>query len=241
MLIDLQRNDLLLIVRRLPLFIIEMMKQEGSKLFMAGGFIRASVSGEVASDMDFFCPTAADAERIAYALADKAGVKLHKTDNAYTVRLKTIPAQFIHRWTFAEPADVVPSFDFTIAKAVVWWDGEYMVGKCDAGFYPDLAAKRLVYCSPVRNEDAGGSLLRVLKFYQRGYRIPLSSLAAVIARLNKGLKQSTMLDYQDEEKMTRLYAGLLYEVDPLLGHDLVQAAYEDDSTTTTPKDDEAHG
>ena len=49
--------------------------------------------------------------------------------------------------------------------------GEY-VGLCNIRFYPDLAARRLVYTSPLRNEDAGGSILRVLKFYQRGYRIP---------------------------------------------------------------------
>ena len=34
-------------------------------------------------------------------------------------------------------------------------------------FYPDLAARRLVYTAPVRDEEAGGSLLRVRKFIER--------------------------------------------------------------------------
>ena len=82
---------------------------------------------------------------------------------------------------------------------------------CDPRFYADLAAKRLVYRSPERNEDAGGSMLRVLKFYQRGYRIPLDSLGAVIARLIQGVKDPILLN---EPKLARTLSGLLREVDP---------------------------
>ena len=58
---------------------------------------------------------------------------------------------------------------------------------CSGTFYQDLAAKRLRYTRPARNEDAGGSLLRVLKYYQKGYRIPLESFAGVLTRLISAL------------------------------------------------------
>jgi hypothetical protein len=128
----------------------------------------------------------------------------------------------VHRWTFSDALDVVPSFDFTIARAVFFWSGplQRWCGFCDPNFYCDLAAKRLVYCSPVRNEDAGGSMLRVLKFYQRGYRIPLDSLGAVIARMCQGVNAEagwTLDDtFRDEEQLGLKLTDLLREVDPAI-------------------------
>ena len=75
-----------------------------------------------------------------------------------------------------------------------------------------MAAKRLVYLSPVRSEDAGGSILRVLKFYKRGYNIPLDSLAAVIGRLNSGVDHRAT--HGDPAQYEKVILGLLREVDP---------------------------
>jgi hypothetical protein len=127
------------------------------------------------------------------------------------------------------------SFDFTIAMAGFWWNptGEeetYIENSevktrpagrwdsiCDEHFYEDLAAKRLRYTCPQRNEDAGGSMLRVLKFYQRGYRIPLDSLGAVISRLVMGVDQNAIVDGAEEtieRQWAKVLTGLLREVDP---------------------------
>jgi len=128
--------------------------------------------------------------------------------------------QVIHRWTYDVAEDLVQSFDFTIAKAAVWFDP--VVGwnsMCDETFYPDLAAKRLTYTSPQRNEDAGGSMLRVLKYYQRGYRIPLDSLGAVIARLMSGVEFDKIREGREEtqeKQLAKVVTGLLREVDPNL-------------------------
>jgi hypothetical protein len=57
----------------------------------------------------------------------------------------------------------------------------------------------------------------VLKFYQKGYRIPLDSLAAVVARLVNDVKVAK-LEYVKEEsreaQLTKVLTGLLREVDP---------------------------
>ena len=88
----------------------------------------------------------------------------------------------------------------------------------DDRFYADLAAKRLIYRSPLRNEDAGGSLLRVLKFYQRGYRIPLNSLGAVIARLVNAVDEEKIGAFagNHEQKLAKVLTALLHEVDPAI-------------------------
>lgn len=56
-------------------------------------------------------------------------------------------------------------------------------------------------------------MLRVLKYYQRGYRIPLDSLGAVISRVCRGFDFDKG-DFSDEEWRTKVITGLLFEVDP---------------------------
>jgi hypothetical protein len=142
--------------------------------------------------------------------ATKHGTRF--SDNAVTIFAKPV-IQIITRWTFSTPLEVIKSFDFTIASAAFWCDGQRFVAMAHDRFYSDMAAKRLHYLSPVRSEDAGGSMLRILKFYQRGYRIPLDSLGRVTARLCRGVKWEK-LDHFDEEHVGRILTGLLFEVDP---------------------------
>jgi hypothetical protein len=156
---------------------------------------------------------------------------IYTTDNAYTLTGFSPSIQIIHRWVFDAGDLVAASFDFTCCAAAFWWDGETWKSYCDERFYCDVASKRLVYRAPKRNEDAGGSMLRVLKYYQRGYRIPLDSLAKVIARLVKGVDLTRLVHAQyqigkpnktviDEAAFSFVIAGLLREVDPQIdpGH-----------------------
>lgn len=209
--------DLAWAVRRLPGNVRDLLKTHGAKVFLAGGYVRAVVSGERVSDIDLFSSSKDYSEACAKELAGDG--KPYETPNAFTVRTKPIPTQFIHRWTFTEPADAIASFDFTVAQAAIWWTGERWESCCAARFYADLAAKRLVYTSPARNEDAGGSMLRVLKFYQRGYRIPLDSLGAVVSRLCMGVEGIGGGAGMDEAWLAKIVTGLLREVDPLIDPD----------------------
>lgn len=215
----LHNQDLLWCVRRLHPAVADLLKMYPCRIFVAGGYIRAMVAGEQASDVDLFCSSADDADRFARELAGEKH-RVHRTENALTVLGFGLPVQFIHRWTFRSPADCLASFDFTIARAAFWWDVDDVAASwrsmVDPDFYADLAAKRLVYRSPIRNEDAGGSLLRVLKFYQRGYRIPLDSLGAVIARLTMGMEG---IEDMKEGRRAYVLTGLLREVDPEIDPD----------------------
>jgi hypothetical protein len=224
--IALSPHDLAWCLRLLPRNVREAMKKYGPKMVIAGGYVRSCVSHEPVNDVDVFAPSKDVAQMLAMALLPP-GTKLVETVNAYTVRGLRYTLQFIHRWTFDRPELIVPSFDFTIARAAFWYELDPPTGTlenqpghwtslCDDDFYSDLAGKRLVYCKPVRNEDAGGSMLRVLKFYQRGFRIPLDSLGAVMARMvaaiDFGLLQGKGKD--NEAGYAEILTALLIEVDP---------------------------
>lgn len=203
--------------RRMPKNLLAMMLDVGPQLVIAGGYIRSCISNEPVADIDVFCPNATTAQAFAKQIAD--GRKIIQTENAITVLGHKYPIQFITRWTYEKPEDVVPSFDFTIARAAFWRDkaADKWVSLCDESFYRDLAAKRLTYCQPRRNEDAGGSMLRVLKFYQKGSRIPMDSLGAVIARLVNGVdidKIENGKEETTEDQWSKVVTGLLREVDP---------------------------
>ena len=209
--INLRDEDRKWCLRRLPKVVIATMEKAGPSLVVAGGFIRSCIANEPVNDIDLFS-TSVDAAKAWASVIAGGEYKVHETENAFTIRMK-MPVQIIHRWVFDEPEKVIPSFDFTIARSAIWHQASSWMGLCDERFYCDLAAKRLVYCSPVRNEDAGGSLLRVLKFYQRGYRIPLDSMGAVIARLMKGVDLE-QINIHNEDDVAKIVTGLLHEVDP---------------------------
>lgn len=214
----LRPDDIAWCVRRTPGRVVDALRAEPGRLFLAGGFIRACVANEKVNDVDLFVPSAECAEQVAVTIANGDESRLYRTANALSIRGGGPMVQVIHRWTFDRPEDAIASFDFTIAAAAIWHDGETWRSTCHPDFYSDLAARRLVYLSPRREEEPGGSMLRVLKFYQRGYRIPLDSLGAIVARLCMGVDPNDGMA-ATEEGLARVITGLLREVDPTVDPD----------------------
>jgi len=204
--------DMHFCVRRLPAKLRKMLMNHGKKIIIAGGYIRSIVAGERISDIDIFAGDRKTSEIFATEL--QGNDKFYRTDNAFTVTNLPISVQFIFRWVYDQPIEVLNSFDFTICQAAIWFDHESKIwdSVCGDWFYQDVAAKRLTYLSPIRNEDAGGSILRVLKYYQRGYRIPLDSFGAVITRLIRGIDLEKIWD--EDDRIQEVITGLLFEVDP---------------------------
>ncbi len=210
---NLNNFDLNRVLRFLPLNVKSLMEQEFwvNKIYIAGGFIRDLVSGDRVNDIDLFVNNKAEAELLFAIL--KENHKTVITDNAFTICSK-LPIQIIHRWTFNTPEEVLLSFDFTVCSSAVYYTKDSgWKGICHDDFYSDLAAKRLIYLSPKRDEAPGGSIIRVLKFYKRGYNIPLNNLSKVIARL--------MVDAEDcykkensEDSLHKYVDNKLFEVDP---------------------------
>ncbi|MBU8540203.1 hypothetical protein [Falsiroseomonas tokyonensis] len=227
-------DDMHRILTSMPKDAVKMLKDNSPRLFLAGGSIRAMIAGESVSDWDFFGPTKEALELAARRLADarEPKGKLYKTKNAFTVLgHPRTPVQFISRWLYDDPAALLQSFDFSVARAVIWWDGVGWQSLCDALFYPDLAAKRLRYMQPDRNEDAGGSMLRVQKFLHRGYHIAPESLGRVMARITtrmRGEASPQNAGEPDEAWHGRVITGLLRQVDPLTVVDGLEMRGDDD-------------
>lgn len=212
---ELTSGDLRLVVSRIPRDIRSMMQEQG--LFVGGGFIRETIAGNPASDIDMFGSEKVGLKASAEYLASRrGGAKTHETDNAITVIAHPrLPVQFITRWLFSDAEALMNSFDFTVCQAVLWFDRKkhQWQSVVSDGFYPDLAARRLTYTFPVRDEEAGGSMLRVRKFLQRGWNIQAWALAGVIARVALA---ANITDDTDEQSATHAISRRLFEVDPLL-------------------------
>ena len=218
----LTHQDLQFVVRRLPKDVRELMQT--LPIFVAGGFIRETIAGGDIKDIDLFGPSKEELSGFAQVLASQREVKPHRTDNAITILCPPrLPVQFITRWVFDTATPLVQSFDFTVCQAVIWFNRTTYAWQSEIGdaFYSDLAARRLVYTFPEREEEAGGSMMRVRKFLARGYNIQASSLAGVIARVAMKVRMEELPRYEDtpggkEKAMAFAIAGLLHEVDPLL-------------------------
>lgn len=207
-------TDMQFVVRRIPADVRRLL--ESGPFFVAGGFIRETIAGNEVRDIDIFGPTKGQLLDAAESFAAGRNVKTHTTDNAITVLAPPrMPVQFITRWVFDSAEPLIKSFDFTVCQAVIWFDkpSALWCSMTSEAFYPDLAARRLVYTMPNREEEAGGSMMRVRKFLARGWNIQAPSLGAVIARVAGGVKRFGELG---EEQRAKVIAGLLFEVDPLL-------------------------
>lgn len=212
--------DIQRVITMLPRDVRKLLKKSNGSVFLAGGFIRAVLSGETPSDIDLWGNSKGNLDNLAELFAAQRGVRCMSTANAHTILdLGRTPVQFITRWTFGHPEACTESFDFTIAAACIWYEHDETTGQwksyCHDTYYRDLATKSLVYTSPTRNEDAGGSLLRVQKFLRKGYSISPGNLAAVVSRLLCGVRFSNSF-CSDEKFRTRILLGLLREVDPLV-------------------------
>ena len=228
----LSTTDLNFVLRRVPKDVRDLMKSRG--LFLAGGFIRATIAGEKPSDIDLFGASKESLKLDAMQFAIARQGRMHETDNALTVLTPghRLPVQFITKWLYAsgEQEKLLAEFDFTIAQSVIWWAKDGWHSAIGESFYRDLAARRLVYLFPQRTEAAGGSLLRARKFLMRGYNIQAESLAGVIARLVSGVNQDAfgglVAELGKEKAMAQVMSGLLREVDPLIVIDGVDIADE---------------
>lgn len=237
-------HDLRFVASRIPRDIRDLLGEHSGRLFVAGGFIRATIAGETPADIDLFGDDKDHLELVATILKGRRdGATLHKTNNAITLLTPgRMTVQFITRWTFRAAELLLPSFDFTVCQAAVWrhtygkhgqWSG--LVGD---RFYQDLAARRLVYTAPIREEEPGGSLMRVLKFTKRGYSVQVTSLGAVVARLMSGVRDDGR--EMTEQRRSYVLGGLLRKVDPSLaidGFEVVEDGAPQDGFDDPPDDE----
>ena len=207
---ELRKEDLDWCIRRLPKKVAELVTQFPLKLSIGGGFIRSCITGDEVKDIDMFVDSTDTMEKVIVELLLKQGSTVFRSKNAVTIHGYKYPIQIIHRWLYSDPVKILEDFDFSIACSVIWWERGWKGEVCHV-YYQDLAAKRLRYLFPNRDEDVGGSILRVLKYYRKGYNITLFSYAGIISRLMSGVRDAGT---KTEQELTQIISGLLFEVDP---------------------------
>lgn len=208
----LHQDDIRRVLRICPKDIKTLLKEQ--PVFLAGGAIRDIIASGEISDWDMFGHSKDMLKLYAQAMVGSRKGRLWSTDNAYTVLSPGYkPVQFITRWLYSDSGSVAQDFDFTICSAVIWWQGSEWASICHQDFYADLAAKRLRYMWPKREEDAGGSMMRVMKFIKRGYSISPEDLGAVMSRITSKMRETGMAS--DDRGQAKIITGLLREVDPL--------------------------
>jgi len=182
--IDMNETDLYNAVLLLPDKIVHFLKVNSNKAYLAGGYLRSVIGNEPISDYDiFFSYDKANLQSHLHTWspsADLAGIE--ETENSFLIpkRLDCPPIQFIWRWKFTDAKDLIDKFDFTIAKAVIWYNGSDWCGLVCDTYYQDLAAKRIVYSSGVPGNEGAGHIARLLKFIARGYSIGPNDLANIL-------------------------------------------------------------
>jgi hypothetical protein len=213
--IALRPDDLSLVVARLPCEVRGLcMKLE---LIVAGGFIRATLGRERASDVDLFGSKDV-LVRAAEKLSEERHVGVYETENALTIAEPgRLPVQFVTGFELATPGAIVSHFDFTVSCAAVWYEkGKGWRSSCHADFYQDLAGKVLRYTG---NGVPEGSILRMRKFLQRGYFIGVPDLALLVAKAVQCVDWKAC-DPEDVERLSFVLAGKFRELDPLTAVDL---------------------
>lgn len=154
----------------------------GMAMVVAGGFVRDVVSGRRPRDVDVFVGTEDDVAAVDAVLRPAATGEPHVTDNATGYVVDGRLVQVVTRWTFTDAWEVLRGFDFTVAQAAVWHEAERWWGGVGPSFYADLAARRLRLSGVLPDErtpeEAGGTLMRLVKHSRRGYVATPDTVAA---------------------------------------------------------------
>jgi hypothetical protein len=197
---QLNSTDVVKAVEALPPSLAELLKKMPG-LVVAGGFLRALVASEEVRDVDIFARSPELANQAAVFYASRTSTSVYRSKSAYTVE----KVQFVHRWVFPNPERLLDNFDFVACKAALWHD-EGWKSLADPRFYGDVAARRLTYTSPAREEGAADAVLRLLKFYRMGYRATRRSLAEVLNRFIDLSAKEIELMYLDSDFIEKLLA-----------------------------------
>lgn len=179
---ELEADDVRKVVMSLPDKTREMIRRNPGVAVLAGGYIRAIVTGEQTRDIDVFFTAKSEARR---CMENSDFAYVEERDLYYHSEEKDQEIQAVWRYPFQHPVDVPNQFDYTVVKAAIWFETSKNPGfksACHERFYRDLARKELVYISD-REVEQNSGFPRLLKYISYGYKIGPESLAEVITKM----------------------------------------------------------
>lgn len=195
-----------MIVRCLPPEVKEILMEFGSRLIVAGGFCRDVMTGREAKDIDIF---GVDKNTVNDAIESftwhDATRGRKQTANSVTFEEYfpldgSYPVQFITRTYYTHHQDLIESFDFSVCQIGVYWSLDHWEGICTDLFWRDIFSETATYTDPTRDEDPGGSLLRMFRFARRGYKITENDIANVTGRFVSTMTGEPKQEAQEKVK-----------------------------------------
>jgi len=156
-----------------------------NNVVLAGGCIRDTVAGLPIKDVDIFCHSGEQAEK----LATEVSTFVKCTTFAYTVKLDGVLVQYVYYKDFTDVTDLISQFDFRACCAGIYWEDNHMY--CDhelsafkgiavEGFHADCSSKTLTFMSQLKDSGKLTALGRALAFAARGWTLSTDEAAAII-------------------------------------------------------------
>jgi hypothetical protein len=202
------------IVKALPHDVKEMMKEIGPGICVAGGFCRDAFLGTVPKDIDVF---AIDKETMFNAIdwfewnAKEYDPYLKQTVNSVSCvpdyDHDVPPIQFVTRVYYRYHVDLIESFDWSICQIALYYLSGSDRFECISTdeFARDIQQGTLHYTAPIRDEDPGASVIRMLKLTQRGWKPTEESIARCLARFCAHLNNYVDYFKPSDEPMEEQY------------------------------------
>lgn len=153
---------------------------------LAGGVIRDTLAGLPIKDVDIFCHSEYQAQKLALRVS---GYVRHTTF-AYSVTVDDRPVQFVFYKDFEDAKDLVRQFDFRACCAGIYWNREKWgsfytdakwVGVAVEGFHADCASRVLHFMSQPKDADKLTALRRAVDFTRKGWSISNAELAGIVS------------------------------------------------------------
>jgi hypothetical protein len=153
----------------------EQLKREA--IVLAGGLIRDTVAGVQVKDVDIFCHSEWQAEK----LATEVSPFVRHTTFAYSVQM-ALPVQYVYYKDFEDAKDLISQMDFRACCAGIYWDREAAtwVGVAVEGFRDDCRARELHFMSQLKDAGKLTALGRALEFAKRGWTLSTDEAVAII-------------------------------------------------------------
>lgn len=153
--------------------------------WIAGGYILSKITGNPIKDYDIFFKNA-DAHHYAVlelkaAYNNIADIKINEGTTTFKFPDGRPSIQAIGNWYSPNPHSLLDKFDFTISQCALHFNGNSYELTLAASFYEDVATRELVY-NP-NDESRGSSIMRVVKYAGKGYKISTEELSKVLEAL----------------------------------------------------------
>jgi len=159
-------------------------------LMLGGGFIKDIIAGATPNDIDLWCRDSDRCGMAAMMYVAKIGGDIGWGDFAGTVTQNgSFPVAFIYNRPYPTPEALVDSFDYSVCRAAIWWNGFFWESIIDVGFRRDVATRRLSYREG-RREEVHPDLVvgRLAHLIRKGYTPYWWSLEEMVRNWRKEVR-----------------------------------------------------